>query len=526
MAGEAKEVFLANHRLLEDETLLALPAQGPLTPLELFVCTYVAKLGNLHMNFVELTKQLCVKPHGCLLAINGNFGHASQPGYEHLLKTPKPPPERPAPSRGRVRKFQGDGTCFNSAVEPIIGIDHPDIPEDKVYKTKCFPTTGEAQVPGVVCPDLSDGHAVLVAFVAYLNELSVGDFEDPAVSAEAAAEAAGPAGLDIRRKPVVIEKEQPKMLNYKFRVVRNSPRILVNLNNLARYLHDLEYTKASVDNPLPELQKARFAGWPSIVLPPFPVRETKPPTDDVKVSFRFQGADRWPRVNVFQERKINVLGAATPESARLIYDWFVRLFTENWSMLVCLQPRRDSEKRQAAAAAEAARAAERAAAHAAANPAPAPVRLTDAELEELLAEVSDDEAVPRSVSAKVQAPMPLAWQRYESAVIRFEDAINTQGWKTTYLLESLAQAKAGCGAASARLGVPEGDPLPEYLAALRARHEAADKKATLCFESLVEDLVADADEWDTWGEGEDEETARSLEDAAVDEVKEQDVADD
>lgn len=397
----AKEVYLPDHRWLEDAELLALPARGPLTRLTLFVCTYVAKLGNLHIGFVELTRIMCVEPHGCLLAVNSNFGHAAQPGYEYLLKAPKPPPERRVPARGRPRKVQGDGTCFNSAVEPVVAIDHPGISDEKVYFVKCFPTTGETQVPGVICPDLSDGHDVLAAFVAYLNELGVGD-PDTSTGAVLARAAAAPRGrepaagdFDVRawgpsadagvpacRKPVVIASEQPKMLNYKFRVIRNSPRVLVDLHRLAIYLQHLEELKISEDAQPSEQQVARFAGWPAVVLPPFTVRETKRPTDDVKVSFRFEGESRAPRINVFQEGKINILGADSVESAERIYDYCVRLFTANWSMLICLQPRRDLERRQARPA--------RLARAPAREAAPPPAPLTDAEVDAILTDVLGD----------------------------------------------------------------------------------------------------------------------------------------
>lgn len=371
-----KEVFLPEHKWLEDAALLAPPARGPLTPLSLFVCTYVAKLGNLHIGFMELTALMCADPHGPLIAINSNFGHACQPGNEHLLKAPKPPPERRVPARGRARKVQGDGTCFNSAVEPILAVDHPGISDDKIYKVKCFPTTGETQVPGVICPDLSDGRAVLDAFVAYLNELGVGDEEPEAAPAGEEEHIGVGAPAPRRRLEITVISEQPKMLNYKFRVNRNSPRVLVNLRALATYMHSLELTKAVEGTPLTDAQAARFVGWPVVLLPPYPVRETKPPIDDVKVSFRFRGADRAPRINIFQEGKINILGADSVESARKIYDFFIQLFTDDWAMLVCLQPRHDLERRQAARAPRPV-----------AAPAPPPVQLTDAEVDALLADV-------------------------------------------------------------------------------------------------------------------------------------------
>lgn len=330
-----KENFIADHKWQEDSTLLALPAQGPFTSIILFVCTYVAKFNNINISPAKLTEIMCASLHGPLIALNSNYGHACQPGYEHLLKFPKPSVERKTPMRGRVRKIQGNGTCFCSAIEPILAIDHPGIREDKIYKLKCFPTTGETQVPGVICADLSDGHAVLNVFINYLNDLKIG-IKDP-----------------LSEDPdsclqITAVSEQPKMLNYKFRINRNSPRILVNLRMLAIYLNILEVTKLVEGATLSDDQKNKFAGWSTIVLPPYPVRETKPPIDDVKVSFRFRGQDRAPRINIFQEGKINILGADSVNSASRIYKFFSELFVNNWAMLICLQPRRDLERRQVA----------------------------------------------------------------------------------------------------------------------------------------------------------------------------------
>ena len=356
MAKNAKEPFIHDHATLPDDSALLAPprARGlaPLTPLTLFVCTYVAKLGGLRVSFIDLTRAMCVNPHGCLLAVNSNYGHACQPGHEALLKTPKPPAPRQVPTRGRARKVQGDGLCFNSAVEPIISIALEGIAPDKVYKVKCFPSTGETQVPGVILPDLSDGHAVLEAFVAYLNELGV-NVPVPGALPVLGAPGALPALEQLApiHPPVVILREQPKMLNYKFRVVRSCPRLLVNLRALTSFMRQLETAKAIENVPLTPRQAALLAAWPGAPLPPFLVRETKPPTDDVKVTFRFRGANRAPRINIFQEGKINILGADSAESAEQIYAFFERLFSSHWADFTCLQPRRDVDRRNRAAAA-------------------------------------------------------------------------------------------------------------------------------------------------------------------------------
>jgi len=366
------ETFALNHATLADSELIALPAE-PISPLRLFVCTYAGLLAPLSMDVDELTNRLCKAPHGVLRAINSNYGHAYQPGFAHLAKTaPPPPPPAARPARGRPRKGQGDGTCFNSAVEPIIElVNNPAAFPNKVYKTKVFSSTGETQVPGVLSPDLSDGHAALEALVAYLNELGVGDSANgtiapPWAQMRKVAEDAARAGDNVAiteyrrllteytlvpppgpRMLITIAREGPKMLNYKFRINRSSPRMFINLAALATYLGALE-TIANVQASLADLTPKFLTYYngigmpmPNIILPPFPVRETNPPMDDVKVSFRFRCPSRSPRVNVFQGGKVNILGADSVDCADQIYEFFNTIFRQNWNLLVCLQPRRD-----------------------------------------------------------------------------------------------------------------------------------------------------------------------------------------
>jgi hypothetical protein len=185
-------------------------------------------------------------------------------------------------------------------------------------------------------------------------------------------------------------------------VIRNSPRILVDLRALATYMRNLELAKAIEGTPLSEIQCARFEvdNWPMILLPPYLVRETKPPTDDVKVSFRFKGENRAPLINIFQEGKINILGAYSTEFAEKVYAFFTQLFTANWSKLVCLQPRRDLERRQRA----------RAAPKVPPRPAPPPVvKLSDADVTDILAAFG------------ISEPADAAAQPADSAVAQKDD---------------------------------------------------------------------------------------------------------
>jgi len=279
--------------------------------LNLFVCTYVAKLGNINSNFEQLTHNLCGNLSGNILAINSNYGHASQIGYERFIKHPKViNNDDSLYIKGRTRKIQGDGTCFNSAIEPVIKIDNSR--EDKYYFIKCFPTTGETQIPGVIRADFSDGHDVLVTFIEYLNALNIGIKEDNII------------------KQIYIESEGPKMLNYKFKLNRENDRVLINLMKIADYLFILE-------------QKEDIEPWIRVI-PPFPIKEIKSPVDDIKVSFRFQtNIKRAPRVNIFQEGKINILGSESIKSAQLIYEFLTDIFKTNWFRLINIKPEKDKK---------------------------------------------------------------------------------------------------------------------------------------------------------------------------------------
>ena len=284
--------------------------------LKLFVCTYVAKLGNINVNFEQLSYKLAENLSGNILAVNSNYCHASQSGHESFIKRPKVVSNNKeiVYIKGRTRKIQGDGTCFNSAIEPVIKL--PESAEDKVYYIKCFPSTGETQIPGVIMEDFSDGHQVLVTFIDFLNSLQIG-IKDSVTNIS---------------KDIFIEYEGPKMLNYKFILTRENDRILINLIRIAEYLMILERKE---ENEL----------WISVDLP-FEIKEIKSPVDDIKVSFRFQTSKkRAPRINLFQCGKINILGAESVDSAILIYRFLTDVFKNNWSRLINIKPLKDADKK-------------------------------------------------------------------------------------------------------------------------------------------------------------------------------------
>lgn len=280
-----------------------IPPEFIFSELTLFVCTYVAKLGNINISLDSLTNLLCSSLKGNVVAVHSNFGYATQNGYENFIKKPKNKSvTKSMYIKGKTRKIQGNGTCFNSAVEPIIKLETPNI--NKFYFIKCFPTTGETQIPGVIMNDFSDGHSVLMIFVDYLNSLNVG----------------------TDGKLIYIIYEEPKMLNYKFILNKQSDRLLINLFKISEYLEILESN---------EINSNIF----TIIIPPFPIREIKSPVDDIKVSFKMQTSiKRAPRINIFPSGKVNILGAETTSSAKDIYKFLTEIFNSNWSLFINVKP--------------------------------------------------------------------------------------------------------------------------------------------------------------------------------------------
>ena len=146
------------------------------------------------------------------------------------------------------------------------------------------------QIPGGIEPDFSDGYKVLDVFVDYLN------------------------GLNISEEKIEIEYTEHIMLNYKFKINIENSRLFVNLMVLYNILSTVDYA-------------------------PFPIRELKSPVSDNKTALYMKIDDRKKlRVNMFQSGKINILGARSMESCELIYEFYIKLFTDNWEKLIKLKP--------------------------------------------------------------------------------------------------------------------------------------------------------------------------------------------
>jgi hypothetical protein len=324
----------------DDSALLTPPGKGVFSPPVMFTCTYEARLANIGRTHKELSgvlAPLVVTGRGAVKALNSNYVHVCQPGFERFLKRPAPQGRqqagggRLAPTNARQRKPQGDATCFNSALEVTIIPGAADAPPPavqavyaanpgKYYAVKSFPSTGQTQVPGVVCPDYADGALVARLWAAFLTEAGVG--VDPAAR-------------------VGIEGERPIMVNFKFHLLRSSERVILNLPRIIRRLETLKAAASAGEGG----GKEQGAGGGSPPLP-FQIREIKHPQDGQNLSFKFVcpvqgGGGKKVRVNIFYRGKVNILGACDAESPRRIHDFLGALFTAHWTEFVGLKPRPD-----------------------------------------------------------------------------------------------------------------------------------------------------------------------------------------
>ena len=401
---------------LEDIALLKKPLK-PISELKVFSSTFAGGFSNLHSRFEQLGDKLVLE--GSLIAINSNFTHRCQPGFEMYLK-PVIKLNKKKEEFTKKRQGQGDGTCFNSSIEMIISLDDNPTPSDqKIYKVKLFPTTGNVQIPGVFEQDLSDGLAVLEKTAFILNKNKIGDKEtgeligketdeliDELISKETdeligketdelideligketdeliGKETDELIGNLIDNKDLIdelidnlidnkdlidelikydtfvnvekhlqikIKSYYPIMINYKFRINRSNERLLINLKSLSKYFQILEEFQICELSQINETHIKRFEQW-DLILPPYTIRETKPPSSDIKVSFKFNininnsTKSKHPRINFFQEGKINILGVNSIENAKNIYNFFNKLFSseKNWKTFICIIPRPDN----------------------------------------------------------------------------------------------------------------------------------------------------------------------------------------
>ena len=111
------------------------------------------------------------------------------------------------------------------------------------------------------------------------------------------------------------------MVNFKFRLLSQSERVILCLAHIVRYLESVKETGEDA---------------------PFPIREIKTPQDSQNMSFKFvcpaRDKTKKVRINIFHHGKVNILGASDFESPRAIYGFISALIKNRWDDFVDLGP--------------------------------------------------------------------------------------------------------------------------------------------------------------------------------------------
>jgi hypothetical protein len=344
---EARNDLLTGSHYLPDSVLLTRFSGSPFTQVRLFSCNLSAFLTNVipvknnevYTNMIRdafiateeanetINDDECVDDEmnfpvprrveecgGSVVCVNSNFGHFTTYGYEAFIKFP-----RTQVGTSVVRKKQGDGTCFNSEVEPTIKLSKAQAGGKKdIYLTKFFPTTGNMQIPGSISPTLSDGIEVARVWTEFITRHGL--VADPTV-------------------PVEIERICCVSMNFKFRLRRRCDRTIVDFDSIYEYLLD-----GQTNNTLP-----------------YPITLLKKSGEESKLSFKIQPSTHPTAVNIFLTGKIDILGAKLSINVADILDngsvvvpgkkcdindiheFLTNMFNEHWEDMVCLVPLIDSE---------------------------------------------------------------------------------------------------------------------------------------------------------------------------------------
>ena len=251
-----------------------------ITPVKLFLATCSYKLSGINKPHDSVIKEL--QPWGNIKSINSNFGWVCEPGYEYLLKKRK--------KQATSRKLQGSGCCFNSAIEPVMPITadliskYPlvtsQLNKNKVYKIKCFTSTGVVQIPGVLLGDLSDGEMAINELIAYFRNIH----------------------FDIH-----IEERKIIIMNF-------NCRIIVPENSLIDFLALYHRLKVGTED--------------------MSVTQIPPPYEESQIKAKFNHKTKYATVKIFQTGKINILGCKSREFAIVIYAYLTNIIQTYTSEII------------------------------------------------------------------------------------------------------------------------------------------------------------------------------------------------
>lgn len=281
-----------------------------LKPLIMTIHTCQAQLDGLEISFRDLFDKLKdtldQSKHVC--ALHCNFGHVVKGSDASLLKPISVKKNR------KGRKIHGDGSSFQACLEIYIKIDHPQIDSNKLYKVKCFSTTGQIQIPGGRLDSDEDCDLVIKALIDYLNENEVG------------------------KKEITLKWKKTSMKNYK-------TQLIIPGDNLDLYNYRLSQYMEHIQNGDIHLIDGVY------IEPPFQVRNVRNPAESPNTTFRFYvgpGKKDGFRVEVFNNEKkidigrINFKGTKGRHQAEAAYRYFEEIFRANWGVFIGERPKKDA----------------------------------------------------------------------------------------------------------------------------------------------------------------------------------------
>ena len=258
-----------------------------LSDLSLSLCVYSAKLSVHGINYIDLGDRLFPMDH--VLAINSNFVHKAQKGFEQYISKPKKDSPRIRNLKSthcfRERKKIGDGTCFNACLLFIIRSV-----STNPLKMYFFPTSGDIQVFGVVDDCYHSAKVVVERFISYLKVSSPCEFSQ-----------------------VDVVNTNLSLLNYRFHV---------NLSKGMRLDISKLFEVVTTDIP-----------------PPFDVVFVNDSIGDIrKLSIRLNISGKNNRIHIWPSGKINVMGVPSIDDAFTIYDYFNSIFASDKGDIIIAKP--------------------------------------------------------------------------------------------------------------------------------------------------------------------------------------------
>ena len=250
----------------------------------MFMYTYSAVIDKINFTHKDLISLL--KPCDGVLALNSNYGSSTQNGYEHLIKTKQ---------RDTKRKVEGNGTCFNSAIQAHLKITDPTISkqiniikENKIYNIKYFPTTGSIQIPGGILPDKLDCRQVVKEWTSYIN-----------------------SQLNVNLNKV---SDNIIMLNTKCRINYDANKYTLCLEKIAELFKNEES---------------------------YDIREVKGAINNTKASCKLYHDKGKTRINIFISGKVNLLGAPNIVAANIAYEYIKKIISND--NILCNLPSKNPE---------------------------------------------------------------------------------------------------------------------------------------------------------------------------------------